>query len=63
MRIFKIKNDDYNVVKHIIDGVAFHRPVGDTHHEVKFIKKKVENDVIDILGQNNVVMEDTGKVE
>jgi len=63
MRIFKMNNTDFNTVKHVIDGTAFHRPSGTEHTIIKFVTKKIQNQILGILDQNNITIEDTGTTE
>ncbi len=63
MRIFKIANTDYNRVRHVFDGWAFHRPLGDTHHEMKFITKKAQKQILEMFDKNGIPYEDTGRTE
>ena len=63
MRILKMTNDNYNKVRSMLDGAAFHKPKGDGHYEMKFVSKKIENQYLDIFKSRGVEYEDTGRTE
>lgn len=63
MKIFKMTNDNYKRIRHVLDGWAFHRPLGETHHEMKFITRKAQKDILAIFDKNRIEYEDTGRTE
>lgn len=63
MQIFKISNEHYNKVRPVFDGWAFHRPLDDTHHEMKFVTKKAQKQILEMFDKNGIPYENTGKTE